>query len=263
MKETIMKSINTRWAGKHIVWFDRTDSTNTQARRLAEEGAPHGTLVLADMQDGGKGRLGRTWISPAGEGIWMSILLRPSISPMSASMLTLVAALAAEKGIREVTGQESRIKWPNDLVLNRKKICGILTEMSTEQMDIKYVIIGIGINVGQKEFPEELKQSGTSLYLETGKQFERAELVSRIMEALETYYERFAETEDMSLLLKEYNEKLVNLDQEVRVLASSGDFNGIACGINERGSLIVRLADGSETEVISGEVSVRGVYGYV
>lgn len=263
MKKELTKSINTKWAGKNIVWFDRTDSTNTQARRLAEEGAPHGTLVLADMQDGGKGRLGRTWMSPAGDGIWMSILLRPEISPMSASMLTLVAALAAEKGIRGATGQESRIKWPNDLVLNRKKICGILTEMSTEQMEIKYVIIGIGINVGQNAFPEELKQSGTSLYLETGKKFNRAEITARIMEALEMYYEIFVETKDMSGLLKEYNEKLVNLGQEVRVLAASGDFGGVACGINESGSLIVQLPDGNKTEVISGEVSVRGVYGYV
>lgn len=263
MKTEIKKSMNTRWAGKKIVWFDRTDSTNTQARQLAEDGAPHGTLVIADMQDGGKGRLGRTWISPAGEGIWMSFLLRPQISPLSASMLTLVMALAAEKGIREATGLESRIKWPNDLVLNKKKICGILTEMSTEQMEIKYVIVGIGINVSQKEFPDELKKSGTSLYLETGEIFDRDRITAKIMEALEEYYEVFVKTEDMSGLLEIYNEKLVNRKEEVCVLSPSGDFNGTACGINKNGGLIVRLEDGRETEVISGEVSVRGVYGYV
>ena len=263
MKESIMKNLNTKWAGQNIVWFDRTDSTNVQIRRLAEEGAPHGTLAIADMQDGGKGRRGRSWMSPAGEGFWMSILLRPEIQAISASMLTLVMALAAEKGIREATGLSSLIKWPNDLVLNKKKICGILTEMSTDQMEIKYVIVGIGINVGQKEFPEELKKSGTSLYLETGESYDRSLIVAKIMEALEEYYEEFVKTEDMSGLLELYNEKLVNRGQEVCVLAPSGDFRGIARGINETGGLMVELEDGSLTEVISGEVSVRGVYGYV
>lgn len=263
MKEQMENRIRTKWAGKHVVSFDVTDSTNTQARICAEDGAPHGTLVIADMQVGGKGRRGRSWVSPAGEGIWMSILLRPEISAMSASMLTLVAALATERGVREATGQQSLIKWPNDLVLNKKKICGILTEMATDQADIKYVIVGIGINVSQKEFPEELKQSATSLYLETGKVFDRSSIVAAVMQAFEEYYEIFVKTEDLSGLLDFYNEKLVNRDQEVCVLAPEGDFRGIARGINHTGGLLVQLKDGTETEVISGEVSVRGVYGYV
>jgi len=263
MKEAIERMTRTKWAGKHVVCFDVTDSTNTQARICAEEGAPHGTLVIADRQEGGKGRRGRTWISPAGEGIWMSILLRPEISAMSASMLTLVMALAAERGIREVTGEQSLIKWPNDLVLNQKKICGILTEMATEQMEIKYVIVGIGINVSQKEFPEELKESATSIYLETGNAYDRSRIIAAVMEALEEYYEEFVKTEDMSGLLELYNEKLVNRDREVCVLAPEGDFRGTARGINRTGGLMVELKDGTETEVISGEVSVRGVYGYV
>lgn len=259
----IVKPMNTKWAGREVVCLDVTDSTNIQARKLGEEGAPHGTLVVADKQEGGKGRRGRNWVSEPGVGIWMSVLMRPEISTLSVSMLTLVMAMATVKGIKEATGIESQIKWPNDLVVNKKKICGILTEMATEQMNIKYVIAGTGINVCQESFPEEIKDTATSLYLETGIRYDRAVIIEKTMEALEEYYEIFAKTEDMSALMEEYNQKLVNLGNEVCVLAPTGDFRGISEGINETGGLIVRLPDGTKTEVISGEVSVRGVYGYV
>ena len=132
----LLSCLETEWAGGRIVYFDATDSTNAQAKRLAH--APHGTLVVSDRQDGGKGRRGRSWASPSGVGIWMSLILRPEIAPSSASMLTLAAALAVREGIQEETGLSPLIKWPNDLVLNGKKICGILTEMSTELMEIQY-----------------------------------------------------------------------------------------------------------------------------
>lgn len=262
-RENILSCVDTKWAGREVTYFDLTDSTNTQARFLAEEGAPHGTLVVAEKQEGGKGRRGRSWESPAGSGIWMSLLLKPEMNPMNASMLTLIMALAAEKGIRETTGLQSMIKWPNDLVLNKKKICGILTEMATDQMEIKYVIIGIGINVAQTEFPEEIKATATSLFLESGERVPRSKIIGGIMKAFEEYYEKFMETEDMSGLIDEYNEKLANMNNEVCILAPTGDFRGVSTGINKTGGLMVRLEDGSETEVISGEVSVRGVYGYV
>lgn len=262
-KEELESSLKTRWAGKEIHYFDRTDSTNIQARLAGEAGASHGTLAVTEIQDGGRGRRGRSWISPAGVGVWMSLLLRPEISPVSASMLTLVMALAAQKGIKEATGIESQIKWPNDLVLNKKKICGILTEMGTEFMEIKYVVIGTGINVNQEEFPEELRKTATSLYLETGKKYHRSRIIERILEALEEYYGIFVKTEDMSVLLEEYNEKLVNRGQEVCVLDPKGEYRGLCQGITKTGGLLVELSDGTVTEVISGEVSVRGVYGYV
>lgn len=262
-KEELESSLKTRWAGKEIHYFDRTDSTNIQARLAGEAGASNGTLAVAEIQDGGRGRRGRNWISPAGVGVWMSLLLRPEISPVSASMLTLVMALAAQKGIKEATGIESQIKWPNDLVLNKKKICGILTEMGTEFMEIKYVVIGTGINVNQEEFPEELRKTATSLYLETGKKYHRSRIIERILEALEEYYGIFVKTEDMSALLEEYNEKLVNQGQEVCVLDPKGEYRGLCQGITKTGGLLVELSDGTVTEVISGEVSVRGVYGYV
>lgn len=262
-KEELESSIHTEWAGRNVLFYDRTDSTNIRVRLAGESGAPHGTLAVAEVQEGGKGRRGRTWISPAGVGIWFSILLRPQIHPIAASMLTLVMALAARKGIYTSTGIETQIKWPNDLVLNRKKICGILTEMGTELMEIQYVIPGTGINVNQTEFPEEIRNTATSLYLETGKKYHRSHIIAEIMKALEEYYEIFIKTEDMSALMAEYNAELVNLGNEVCVLDPAGEFRGICEGINEKGGLIVRLPDGTETEVISGEVSVRGVYGYV
>lgn len=256
-------SISTRWAAGKIVCFDKTDSTNIQARKLAESGAPHGTLVVAEQQDGGKGRRGRNWTSPPGVGVWMSILLRPQINPISASMLTLVMAMAGVKGVREAAGIETEIKWPNDLVLNKKKICGILTEMSTELMEIQYVVIGAGFNVNLESFPEEISSTATSFYLETGKKYQRSRIIAKVMEALEEYYDIFVKTEDMSGLIEEYNSHLVNLGNEVCVLDPAGEFRGVSEGISQNGGLIVRLPDGSKTEVISGEVSVRGIYGYV
>ena len=262
-KEELESTIHTKWAGENVVFFEETVSTNNEIRSLAEQGAPHGTLAVAERQLGGKGRRGRVWTSPAGVGIWMSMLLRPQIDPLAASMLTLVMALAAKKGIEISTGLKSEIKWPNDLVLNKKKICGILTEMSTELMEIQYVIPGIGINVNQKDFPDDIKATATSLYIESGKIQKRSEIIAAIMEAFEGYYDTFIKTQDMSGLIEEYNANLVNLGNEVCVLDPAGEFRGVSEGINKEGALLVRLADGTLKEIISGEVSVRGVYGYV
>ena len=190
-KEELESTIHTKWAGTQVAFFEETDSTNNEIRRLAEQGAPHGTLAVAERQLGGKGRRGRVWTSPAGVGIWMSMLLRPQIDPMAASMLTLVMALSTRRGIEKATGLKSEIKWPNDLVLNKKKICGILTEMSTELMEIQYVIPGTGINVNQMEFPDDIKATATSLRIESGKIQKRSEIIAAIMEAFEGYYDTF------------------------------------------------------------------------
>ena len=259
----LLSCLKTEWAGGRTVYFDATDSTNAQAKRLAEAHAPHGTLVVSDRQDGGKGRRGRSWASPSGVGIWMSLILRPEIAPSSASMLTLAAALAVREGIQEETGLSPLIKWPNDLVLNGKKICGILTEMSTELMEIQYVITGIGINVNQREFPPEIRDTATSLSLEAGRSFRRSSLIAAILKAFEKDYTAFLKTGDLSLLLEEYNACLVNRGKEVCILDPSGEYRAVAEGIDESGSLLVTLPDGTRREIISGEVSVRGIYGYV
>ena len=259
----LLSCLKTEWAGGRTVYFDATDSTNVQAKRLAEAHAPHGTLVVSDRQDGGKGRRGRSWASPSGVGIWMSLILRPEIAPSSASMLTLAAALAVREGIQEETGLSPLIKWPNDLVLNGKKICGILTEMSTELMEIQYVITGIGINVNQREFPPEIRDTATSLSLEAGRSFRRSSLIAAILKAFEKDYTAFLKTGDLSLLMEEYNACLVNRGKEVCILDPSGEYRAVAEGIDESGSLLVTLPDGTRREIISGEVSVRGIYGYV
>jgi BirA family biotin operon repressor/biotin-[acetyl-CoA-carboxylase] ligase len=178
-------------------------------------------------------------------------------------MMTLVAATAVAEGIREVTGLDTGIKWPNDIVADGKKICGILTEMSSDMDSIHYVIVGIGINVGKQEFPEEIRETATSLELCTGHAVDRAKLVDAVLRGWEQYYEIFLRDLDLSGLMEEYNRMLVNMNREVRVLAPKGDYTGISHGITKTGELIVELPDGERREVMSGEVSVRGVYGYV
>lgn len=261
-KERLEHELKTEWAARNLCCFDAVDSTNLELIRLAKEGAPHGTLVIADSQMAGKGRMGRKWISPPGSGIWMSLLLRPEISPQSASMLTLVAALAVVEGIRGETGLNPQIKWPNDVVLGGRKLCGILTEMSTEAGAIRYVVPGIGVNVNMTEFPPEVSETATSLRLELGREIEREPLIARMMEAFEGYYEKFLKTQDLAGLTEEYNRRSVNLGRQVKVLDPAGNFQGEAMGIDSQGSLLVKMADGQVCQVISGEVSVRGVYGY-
>lgn len=262
--QTALESaLTTRWLGKNLIFMDEVDSTNTQVRRLADQGAPEGTLVAAEQQNAGKGRRGRSWDGPKGSGIWMSFLLRPDFAPENASMLTLVAAMAVSDGIWEVCGLGCQIKWPNDIVADGKKLCGILTEMSSEMDSIHYVIVGIGINVGIRRFPEEIQATATSLALCTGETVERAKLVDAVLRGWERWYEVFLRTMDLEGLQEAYNSRLVNLGREVRVLAQSGSYTGVSHGINKTGELIVELPDGELRNVMSGEVSVRGVYGYV
>ncbi len=243
--------------------YEELDSTNNQAKRLAEEGAPAGTLVTAESQTAGKGRRGRGWISPAGSGVWMSLILRPRIEPSAASMLTLVAALAVSSGIEDVCGQKVQIKWPNDIVINGKKICGILTEMSTEVTEIQYVVVGIGIIVNFPGFPEELRESATSIFLETGRPWRRGPMIAAVIKRFYEYYRIFLRTGDLTLLRADYLTRLANLDRQVTVIRTDRSYDGVCRGINDSGELLVECADGTVNTVLSGEVSVRGIYGYV
>lgn len=263
LNENELESIRkTRWIGEKMLFFDALDSTNIKAKQLADEGAPNGTYVIAERQDAGKGRRGRTFYSPAGEGIWMSLILKPEINPNHASMITLVAALAVSKAIMEITGRPAGIKWPNDIVMSGKKVCGILTEMSAQFDYVNHVVVGIGINVHNRSFPKDIAAVSTSLFLETKQHFNRASLVERIWEEFEHYYEIFLQTEDLSNLVKEYNAHLVNLHQAVKVLDLKEPFEGKAMGITPKGELIVDTWE-SRRLVSTGEVSVRGIYGYV
>ncbi|MBQ8185091.1 MAG: biotin--[Lachnospiraceae bacterium] len=259
--------LTTKIIGQNCVCLEETDSTNTQAQRLAKEGAPHGTLVTADSQSAGKGRRGRTWISQAEDHIYMSLLLRPDIQPDKASMLTLVMGLSAAGACQELleeAGSRERvgIKWPNDLVWNGRKICGILTEMQTVAEGIDHVVVGVGINVNGTRFPAELADTAASLCMAAGHPLPRPELIARVLNRFERDYERFLATEDLSGLQADYESFLVNCGRQVRVLDSIDEYTGIARGINSRGELLVEC-DGQLHAVYAGEVSVRGVYGYI
>jgi BirA family biotin operon repressor/biotin-[acetyl-CoA-carboxylase] ligase len=260
-EESIANAIHTKWTGRPVHFANETDSTNLWIHRLAEEGAPEGTLAVAEFQTAGRGRLGRSWVAPSGSCITMSLLLRPDFAPHLASMLTLVMGLSAAQAV-ESLGLPVSIKWPNDVVLSRKKVCGILTEMKLDRDKIREVVVGIGINVNLKEIQEELKESATSLYLESGRTYDRSEIIGRIMENFEINYERFLKTKDFSLMKEDYHKLLANFNQPVRVL-SREPFEGTALGINDQGELLVQKEDGTVTAVNSGEVSVRGLYSYV
>ncbi len=270
-KETIKSHVGSKVLGCQVVYFDSVDSTNVQAKVLAEQGFPHGSLVVADQQVSGKGRRGRTWESPKGTVISMSLLLKPTFAPKQAPMLTLVMALGVAKAIEDYmgAGAEVQIKWPNDIVINGKKVCGILTEMSTEIDYINYVVIGVGVNANMETFPEELQSVATSMKLESRmqEQIMRGRLIGMILKAFEEKYEEFCEAGNLSFMMDEYNQKLVNVGKQVRVLEPNKEYEALALGIDEQGELLVRLVDeeqaGEVVKVYAGEVSVRGVYGYV
>lgn len=263
-KMTIESYLDTDYIGRELVFRKETGSTNLDAKAIAEADGASGTLVVADMQTAGRGRRGHGWVAPAEKNIYMTLLLRPDCMPDKASALTLVMAIAVYEAVCEIIPTEScGIKWPNDVVVNNKKICGILTEMSAEPECIHYVVTGAGINVNQMTFPEEIKDTATSLYLECGKETDRAKLVARVMHYFEQNYMLFEKSWNLEHLRNKYNHMLINMDRQVRVLDPKGAYDGIARGINEKGELIVVRSDNGETvNVYAGEVSVRGVYGY-
>ena len=260
--EEVESLLDTEWAGKPVVYYPETDSTNIRIRHLGDEGAPHGTLAVADRQTAGRGRRGRTWESPGGSCIYMSILLRPDLAPEKAPMLTLVMACGVAEGIMDCADVKVQIKWPNDIIVSGKKLAGILTEMSTQVDYINHVTVGVGINVNVQNFPEEI-QTATSLLSETGTQTKRAPVIAAVMKHFEENYKIFMQTEDMSGLMKKYSSLLVNQDREVLILEKDAEYKAYAEGINQKGELVVRREDGTVENICAGEVSVRGVYGYV
>lgn len=278
-----MNEFHTKWLKKRV-HKEMTDSTSNDISRLALGGASEGTIVTADMQTAGKGRRGRSWESTAGTSLLFSLLLRPRLEPDTAPQITLLMAMAVTKAVRQLTGLDAYIKWPNDVVINGKKVCGILTEMQLKDGGIDFVVVGTGVNVNQTSIPVELESSATSLLLEQkrllalektvlevcdgkkfgkGMFFDRDALLEHILNGFENYYELFLQKQDFSDLMTEYNEWLVSLEKEVKVLDPKGEFTGISKGINEKGELLVALPDGSVTAIYAGEVSVRGLYGYV
>lgn len=249
-----------------IFYLEETDSTNNWAKREAKKGAEDRSVYMTDKQTAGKGRRGKTWENAAkedGGNIMMSLLLRPGIRLESAPMLTLVMGLSAAQAVFECTDVKVSIKWPNDLVLCGKKICGILTEMSVAGGRPEYVVIGIGINVRKNQLSEEVDKIAASLEEETGRPIDRDILIQTILKKFEENYHTFQKTQDLSGLIKPYQELLVNTGRKIQVLGEKESYTGICLGINEKGELLVEKEDGTKCTVYAGEVSVRGVYGYV
>ena len=261
-EEIISQATHTKWAGKTVHFAREIDSTNLWAKRAWKEGAQHGELFVSEYQSAGRGRFSRRWSAPPDSSVIMSILLCLEFSPVKAPMLTLVMGLSVAQAVADL-GLDVGIKWPNDVVVSRKKICGILTEMTMKQDKIGCAVIGVGINVNMDSFPEEMADKATSLYLESGHTFDRAQVLGLVMRHFEKNYESFVQTEDLGGLKADYEKLLANLDQPVRVLDQNNPYEGIARGINPGGELLVEKADGTVAEVNSGEVSVRGLYSYV
>lgn len=250
------------WPGK-VHCFSSVDSTNEAAKRADAGEAADGALFVADRQTAGRGRRGRSWSSPEGKDIFCSILLRPELPAEDASMLTLVTALAAAAALEQRGGEPCQIKWPNDVILHGKKLCGILTEMGIEMEEISYVVIGVGFNLNREAFPEEIADMASSLYRETGRRVVRAEFLGDFIREFLDRYRIFLRERSLVPFVEEYESRLVNIGREVRLICRGQEVIRRAEGINARGELVVRDALGQKETVCGGEVSVRGLYGYV
>lgn len=240
---------------KHIFHFFKVDSTNTVAMRLGDEGEPHGTVVVAEEQTSGRGRAGHSWHSEKAAGIYVSVLLRPQISPMLAPALTLVGGLAAHAAIAEGSGLLPDIRWPNDVLLKGKKVCGILTEMQAEPDRMHFAVIGIGINVNQPKMPSELASIATSMRMETGRVHSRLDLLVRLLRHLDRYYNQFI-TEGAAPILQRFAEVSSYFEgKRVRISTSTDNFVGTTAGLEPMGILRVKRDDGKIESVISGTVA--------
>ena len=253
--DKIQSCLNTGFVAQNIIYNDEVLSTNDEAKKNSD--MPDGTLFIADLQTAGKGRLGRSWVSPRGTGIWMSLLLKPDIPLSDISQLTLVAGISVSRAI----GEKTLIKWPNDIVIGTKKVCGILTEMSAETDRINYVVCGIGINVNTLDFPEELTDKASSILIETGKETDRCLLIAKIMNEFEPLYIKFIK-EGFLPFRDDYKKQCITIGRAVNVSYHGRELCGRAVDIDNNGGLVIDT--GSKTVTItSGEVSVRGIYGYI
>ena len=248
--------LHTEEFGRHIRYLEKTVSTNEEAKRFAREGAPEGTVVLAEEQTGGKGRLTRKFESPFGKGIYFSLILRPTCPPMEAAKFTLLAAVGVCRAIRHTGLPDCGIKWPNDILVHGKKLVGILTEMSASMEKIDYIVMGVGINTGLKaeEFPEVFRDKATSYEIE-GVKFSRKTILAAVLYELEQEY-KLAEKEGFSAVLRDWENLSVTIGQDVKVIFNDDSFQGKAVGIDQDGCLLVDTGE-EVKRVLAGDVSIR------
>ncbi len=256
--EEIRDGLSTRFLGREIYYCDSISSTNDLAKELARQGAGEGFLVVAEEQVGGKGRVGRPWHLPKNKGLLFSLILRPSVEPFQASQVTMMTAVALASAIKDETGIEAGIKWPNDLLVGGKKICGILTELGAEMERINYLVMGAGINVNQdrKDFLEEFRDSATSLKIEAGRFLPRTGLLQACLVEFERWYDVWL-TRGFTPVLDKWKEMTVSLSCPVRVSTLNQFWEGWAEDIDADGALLLRLPNGESMRFISGEVTLR------
>ncbi|RLC31866.1 MAG: biotin--[acetyl-CoA-carboxylase] ligase [Deltaproteobacteria bacterium] len=254
----IREGLRTRVLGKRQIHYLReVDSTNLKAKLLAEKGASEGTVVVAEEQSAGRGRRGRRWFSSPGNGIYMSLILRPSISPIGAPRITLMTAVAVAEALLAEVDLDVRIKWPNDLLVRGRKLVGILTEINTEMDAVNYIVVGIGMNVNTpaEDFPEEIREIATSIFRETGKRFSRIRLVKACLEQFETYYEMFKENR-FPAIIRRWKELARIVGQRITVDVLGKEYAGQVVEIDADGVLILRDDRGGIHRIISGDVTL-------
>lgn len=258
-REAISEKLHTSVIGNDMAVLDTVDSTNNFAKAKALEGKKSGFVCISREQTLGKGRLGRSWQNKKDESIALSVLLRPQVSPAEVGAVTPLAGLATANAIKSVTGTDAKIKWPNDIIFNNKKICGILTEMSCEFDKVDFIVIGIGINCLNREFPEDIGKKASSLYLITKEELDQNALAAEVMNELEKVLlpngYRFSEN-----TLSQYKSKCATLGRRIKYIRNNREQTGVAEDINSLGELIVKK-DGGEKEIVySGEVTIQGIY---
>ena len=257
-KTELEKNLKTDYLGKPLIYTDCVDSTNNEIKRLAQKGYPTGTTVIAEKQTSGKGRLGRVWNSPVGTGLWFSFLLRPHTDFSQISGITLAAGLGVCRAVRSFTGLDAEIKWPNDIIIGNKKICGILVETAAETDKLKYAVVGIGINVNTRVFPDEIKEKATSLIIENKySAINRTKLFKEILFHTEKCIDDYLKN---PVIPNDYKQLCATLGRNISVRRGKNVINGIASDISESGDLIATDENHNKILINSGEVTVQGIY---
>lgn len=252
----LQDSLRTKYLGRNILFSREVDSTNDWAKELAQYGAQEGTVVIAETQMKGHGRLGREWVSPTG-GLWFSLILRPKLHPSEAVRLTFMAGLAVAKVLHEVFDLRVEAKWPNDLLVKGRKICGILTEMNTTGENVNFVVIGVGVNTNfdvQKALPENLRGSATSLERELSRKIHSEKILKSLLEEMEKLYERFMK-KGFNPILREWKNYADFLGCQVEVTSPTGKSAGLALDVDRDGALVLKLEDGATKRVFVGDIS--------
>ncbi|MCW8795572.1 MAG: biotin--[acetyl-CoA-carboxylase] ligase [Chlorobium sp.] len=258
VSEEVSPRLTTTRFGRNFLFHEEVDSTNMQAKILARQGASEGSVLVADCQTGGRGRMGREWVSPPGSNLYFSLVLRPPVPPTRLSQIPLLAAAAIHRAlVGSVDGVSSAIKWPNDILIDGRKVCGILCEMETEPDMTHFVIVGIGVNVNLREIPGEIEGIATSLFLESGTEYSRPDILSSILNSFETIYDTWLEGDDLEAVLP-YLERYAWLkDREVKVEQYKSTLEGRVRGLSRTGELLLESQDGSMHAISSGEARLR------